>query len=366
MRVPFLLLLSVFLLTFGCGRSQSPATKFQTGAEADSLVLLAYEHLKIFPEATQASFAIIENGKVRFFGVKRNGDSLIHVDNSQAAFEIGSISKVFTSTLLANFVMEGKVKLDDNIGDYLDVPLKGNVRITLKSLANHTSGLPRLPSNLFPVVSFDNPYKDYDSRKLESYLSESLTLSDNAGAKSEYSNLGVGLLGYTLEKVSGKNYEDLLKQYIFSKYGMTSSTTRREAVADRLVRGLNANGEPTSNWDLGVLVGAGGILSTTEDLAKFALAQFEDTNRELALTHKKTFAVNERTDIGLGWHINNTQSGDQWHWHNGGTGGYRSCMAIDVKRRNGVIILTNVSSFHKESAKIDQLCFALVGTIRPK
>ncbi len=60
------------------------------------------------------------------------------------------MSKVFTSTLLANFVLEGKVRLNDDIGDYIDTPINEGARITFESLANHTSGLPRLPSNLFP------------------------------------------------------------------------------------------------------------------------------------------------------------------------------------------------------------------------
>src|SRR5690606_19208049 len=139
------------------------------------------------------------------------GDSLRKVDNREKVFEIGSITKVFTSTLLANFVLEDKVKLEDDIGDYINVPIKEDTKITFISLANHTSGLPRLPPNLFVLGSPDNPYKNYDNAKLEAYLSEQLSLSGNAGVKSEYSNLGVGLLGYTLEKVSGKNYQVLLE-----------------------------------------------------------------------------------------------------------------------------------------------------------
>lgn len=355
------LLLCVFLLALGCGKGQNSATKYGAVGEADPAEqALIFEHLKGFPEGTEVAFAFIEGGDVRYYGVVRDGDSLRLSDNREKAFEVGSISKVFTSTLLANFVLEGTIQLDDNIGDYLEVPIKGDARITFKSLANHTSGLPRLPSNLFLMGSPENPYKDYDDGKLESYLSEHLSLSSNAGIKSEYSNLGAGLLGYTLEEVSGKEYQDLLESYIFSKYGMQNSTTRREDIADKLVTGLDGRGHPTSNWDLGSLVGAGGILSTVEDLSKFALAQFDESDRALALTRGKTFSVNEKTDIGLGWHINHAEGGRRWHWHNGGTGGYRSCMVIDVERKRGVIILSNVSAFHNDSQKIDRLCFALM------
>ena len=355
------LVLLIFLLAFGCGKGQSPATNFESGGGIDaSRKELVFEHLKGFPDGTEVAFAFIEGGDVRYYGVARDGDSVRLSDNREKVFEIGSISKVFTSTLLANFVLEGKVKLDGNIGDYIKVPVKDDTRITFLSLANHTSGLPRMPSNLFFLASPDNPYRDYDESKLESYLREELSLSSNAGVKSEYSNLGAGLLGYTLEKVSGEDYQSMLESYIFTKYGMENSTTRRGDIADKLVGGMNGWGHPTSNWDLASLVGAGGILSTVEDLSKFALAQFDESDRALALTREKTFTVNENTDIGLGWHINNLEDGGRWHWHNGGTGGYRSCMVIDVARQRGVIILSNVSAFHNDSQKIDRLCFALM------
>src|SRR5690606_1269534 len=173
---PLLLFLSL-LLTFACGKGQSPA-KHDPFGKVDSLKAdLIFEHLKGFPDGTEVAFAFIEDGEVRYYGVARDGDSLRLSDNREKVFEIGSISQVFTSTLLANFVLEGKVKLDDNIGDHLEVPVKDDTRITFRSLANHTSGLPRLPSNLFFLASPDNPYKDYDESKLESYLGEHLSLS---------------------------------------------------------------------------------------------------------------------------------------------------------------------------------------------
>ncbi|MEL6974946.1 MAG: serine hydrolase domain-containing protein, partial [Bacteroidota bacterium] len=77
-------------------------------------------------------------------------------------YEIGSISKVFTSTLLAYEVHMGKVALEDEIASYFDFPFHQETPITLKALANHSSGLPRLPPNLdLTTVNPQNPYKDY-------------------------------------------------------------------------------------------------------------------------------------------------------------------------------------------------------------
>ena len=184
------------------------------------------------------------------------------------------------------------------------------------------------------------------------------------GSKSEYSNLGMGLLSYTLQKYSGKNFEELLNAFVFSKYQMFNSSTVKSNVSDILVVGQNAKGEPTSNWASGALIGAGGIYSTVSDLSKFAIAQFDSANKELALTRVKTFKETDTRDVGLGWFIIHRKNGDQWYWHNGGTGGYTSSMVIDVENKNGIIILTNLSAYHTQFENIDKLAFSLMKTLK--
>jgi CubicO group peptidase (beta-lactamase class C family) len=326
---------------------------------------LIVEHVRAFPEQTQLAFVFIENGTVSFSGVILENDTIRPVDNHQKVFEIGSISKVFTASLLTALVVEEKVRLDDPVNDQLPFALKNSIRPTFRQLANHTSGLPRMPSNFEAGVPFDpaNPYRNYGPDLLEKYLTKQVELACQPGERSEYSNLGAGLLAFSLEKMTGLDYQQLLEKYIFSKHGMTASTTRRANLDSRLVRGLDQNGRETSNWDFSVLVGAGGILSTSEDLAKFALGQFDDSNRELKLTRMPTFEVNERLAVGLGWHIVKTASNTELYCHNGGTGGYSSSIVLDTHQANGMIILSNVSAFHPESPKIEQLCFSLLRTL---
>ncbi|RRO25121.1 serine hydrolase domain-containing protein [Flavobacteriaceae bacterium 14752] len=323
---------------------------------------LIYEKVKQFPDNTQISIAIIENGKPNFFGVQRINDTLVQIDNHQDIFEIGSISKVFTSTLLAQFIVGDKLKLEDPIQEFVDLKINTKDTITLLNLTNHTSGLPRLPSNLnLFLADKNNPYKYYDKNKLKTYLSEKIKLKHKPGAQYEYSNLGAGLLGYILSKYKDSNYNTLLKESIFSKYNMSSSTANRDEVKRQLVKGLNAKGKETPNWDLNVLAGAGAILSNVEDMSKFALAQFDKNNVELQLTQKPTFEVSENMKIGLAWHIINSEKGEsQFIFHNGGTGGYTSSIALDTNRKNGIIILSNVSAFHKQSREIDNLCIGLL------
>jgi CubicO group peptidase (beta-lactamase class C family) len=173
----------------------------------------------------------------------------------------------------------------------------------------------------------------------------------------------MGLVSYSLRKLSGKSYEELAKEMIFDKYNMIHSTTDKTKVTGILVEGLNDKGQPTANWTPGALIGAGGIYSTVADLSKFAIAQFDESNNELNLTRIKTFEENEFRDVGLGWFIINRKNGNKWNWHNGGTGGYSSSMVIDVKNKNGIIILANISSYHSMFENIDKLAFSLMKSV---
>src|SRR5690606_26436110 len=149
-------------------------------------------------------------------------------------FEIGSITKVFTSTVLASLVEEGKIKLTDKINSYYSFPFNNNINLTFKDLANHTSGLPRLPENL--VLSDEaNPYKSYGKNQIEEYLKNFLKI-DKPQTYS-YSNLGTGLLGYTLGLSQKTSFQKLLQKNVFDKYKMINSFTSSHNLTDKLVNG---------------------------------------------------------------------------------------------------------------------------------
>jgi len=180
-----------------------------------------------FPNNIQIAFALIKNGHATYFGVKRNNDSLISILNGGRVFEIGSITKVFSSTLLANFVVNGKFKLEDKINSIFDFPFSKNLEFTFKESANHSSGLHRLPGNirLGTIFNPSNPYKNYTQQKLDEYLQNDVSLDYPKRSKSEYSNLEIGLVSYTLTIYSGHSFEKLAKEMIFDKFDMLHSST---------------------------------------------------------------------------------------------------------------------------------------------
>lgn len=318
--------------------------------------------LGYFPNQTQLSIAVVNDSATAYYGAIREKDTLKTINNSRIVFEIGSMTKVFTSALLADLVQQGKIHLDDPIQGYLEFPINDSLQITFRQLANHSSGLPRIPSGFIwqSLWHMDNPYKDYDEEKLRDYMSNKMELENERGKVFQYSNIGTGILGYVLTQIEGQSYEEMLQQVIFQPLDMQQSTTQRSLVDDKLIPGLNKRGNFATNWDLGALPGAGAILSSAEDMVKFATANFDTSNKALFLQREKTFTVDNKTDIGLGWFIKKQDSSAKWYWHNGGTGGYRSSMVLDVDKKKGVVVLSNISTGHSHAATIDSLSFSLL------
>ena len=282
---------------------------------------------------------------VHYGKLKRGSDRPV---DGETVFEIGSITKVFTAILLADAVERGEMKLDDPISKYLPptvkVPSRKGRKITLLDLATHTSGLPRLPDNFSPKDG-NNPYADYTVKQMYTFLS-GYTLPRDIGATYEYSNLGAGLLGHILALKAGTDYEALVTKRIFRPLGMTSTRiVLPPKLRARLATGHSTVGEPVSNWDMPTLAGAGAVRSTANDMVKFVGANFpaakSELGRAMRLTQSRRHAAGSSgMQIGMGWHIVN-KFGTEIICHNGGTGGYRSFIGFNKKKRQGVVVLSN-------------------------
>lgn len=201
-------------------------------------------------------------------------------------FEIGSISKVFTGNLLALLVRDHKVRFNDPVRKHLPdsfaMPGAGGDTITLLHLATHTSGLPRLPANLSPLFSkgFDseNPYAHYTLDDLKYFLGKH-RLRRQPGAKYEYSNLGMGLLGNVLADRFGTDYETAVREQICKPLGLRDTTiTLADDQKSRLAPGHTASGKPTPNWDLPTLAGAGALRSNVGDMLTYLEANLDPAN----------------------------------------------------------------------------------------
>jgi serine-type D-Ala-D-Ala carboxypeptidase/endopeptidase len=283
---------------------------------------------------------VIAGGKVSLDGTPEpDGDTV---------YEIGSITKVFTSLILADMIEKGEVRADDPVSKFLPatvkVPGRNGRQITLLNLSMQVSGLPRLPDNLKPADPA-NPYADYDATKLYDFLAR-YTLTRDPGEKYEYSNLAVGLLGHALALKAGMSYEELLRRRIFDPLGMSgTSVTLSEAQRKRLAPGYSASLKPVKNWDFAALAGCGAVRSTVNDMLKFLAANLELTDTPLKSALRRMRSVRTETGvpdlaIGMAWHVLGKFDTQIW-WHNGGTYGYRSFLGFNPAKKEGVVVLCN-------------------------
>lgn len=322
------------------------------------------------PAAALAPVAIAPGQVIQLAIVERNRTAVAERRAPSLAatpglrFEIGSLTKVFTALLLAEMAARGEVRLDTPLRDLLPAgtltePVGARL-ITLRDLASHHSGLPRLPTNLIPV-DFGDPYGGYDEAMLLAFVRGWKPVRA-PGAGFEYSNLGAGLLGAVLARTAGKPFETLLAERILSPLKM------RDTGFDDLRLAIPyAGATPVKPWHLASLAGAGGLRSTTADMARFAAAlasppaRLAPAVRLLLAEPVRPTTIGGGTTIGLGLFRTETKAGPIY-LHDGGTGGMRSFLALDLARGRSVIVLTNQSG----GANLAPLALeTLAGAARP-
>lgn len=295
------------------------------------------------------SIAVIKNGQVSTYNYGETARGNNSLPTTSTIFEIGSITKTFTSTLLAYYVNEKKIRLSDPITKYLPDSIAQNPqlqKVTLLNLSNHTSGLPTLPDNFKAQHPYNelNPYKNYTKQLLFSYL-KNCSLNSKPGEIYAYSNLAVGLLGTILEQVSGKPFEQMVGEIICNPLGMQNTVQHLyPMMTTRFATVYNDDGKQTPAWDFDILAPCGSLRSTINDLVRYTKANMTNGTDKLSkafeLTHQITY--NNDTKLGLAWHVI-TVDGISYYFHNGGTYGSSSFLAFNAEKKLAVIVLSNAS-----------------------
>jgi D-alanyl-D-alanine-carboxypeptidase/D-alanyl-D-alanine-endopeptidase len=281
------------------------------------------------------------------YGVRDAGGTPV---DAQTVYEIGSVTKAFTGILLAEMAERGEVGLEDPLQAHLPegvrVGVAGERPIRLVDLATHLSGLPRLPGNLNPP-DLRNPYAAYTEDDLWAFLAAH-SPARAPGARYEYSNLGVGLLGHVLARRAGSSYFALLQERVLDPLGITRTAGRfTAAMAGNIATGHDAQGTAVPYWDGDVLAGAGFLRASTDDMLRFLAANLFPPDGPLGRAIRRSHIARAPAGaptmhVGLGWHIA-TRGERSFVWHNGGTGGFRSFLGFDAAAGWGVVVLTNTS-----------------------
>lgn len=269
--------------------------------------------------------------------------------NEHSIYEIGSISKVFTCTVLADMALKKELVLSDPAEKHLppevSMPSRNGMKITLLHIATHTSSLPRMPPNFNPPVP-NNPYAHYTVQNMYDFLSQH-TLKRDVGSKYEYSNLAMGLLGQILCLKAGLDFQELIVQRIAQPLGMESTVvTLTPDLMRKLAKPHNAKGE-SYLWDLPTMAGAGAIRSSADDMLTFLYANMGLKKTDLFPAMEMAHETRAETDsenmtIGLGWHILDNRK-TRIVWHNGGTGGFRTFTGFVKEKKVGVVVLSNMN-----------------------
>lgn len=302
------------------------------------------------------SIGVYNDGAASYynFGTIEKGKTIQPTQNT--VYEIGSVTKAFVSLILANAVIEKKVKLNDDVRKYLD----GNYPnleykrkpITLKQLANTTSGIPNwLPATPKEIANApadssaflrNRIYGTYTDKDFYNALHK-IELDTIPGFKTRHSNAAAQLLCYILEKVYSTSIDNLIKKYVLEPNNMNNTSfLASKSNTKNLAIGYDNKGNKMPYFTTAYMRGVGGLNSSTSDLINFIKLQLDKNDKAIALSQNESFNAGYYS-IGLSWLKYKHDNGNHQFWTDGGTYGFVSYIAFYPEINSGVVVLSNES-----------------------
>jgi CubicO group peptidase (beta-lactamase class C family) len=291
---------------------------------------------------------IIKNGKMIYNVYGENG---VILPQEEHIYEIGSITKTFTTSLLCKAISEGRISLDNSIDKYLNLEKKGYYP-TIRRLVTHTSGYKGYYFEKPMITNFLHKLNDFNgvSRKMLLERLEKINL-DDSDHSFKYSNFGIATLGAVLEQIYNKDYTSLMNDYISDDLGLINTK-----ISD-------CSGDLNNYWkwsESDAYLPAGAILSNITDMMQYTQIQMHEIPDYLSIAHEALAEVNASTAsnekmgicidaVGAGWMIDNKNN---IIWHNGGTGNYNSYIGFDKENQIGVVILSNLPPDYRIPATV--------------
>ena len=348
-RIIVLIALTVGLIFSGCsGQKSSNLIERKINVQLDSLLLNTHIQSISIGIIDGKDLYEIHKGKLL------NGED----PNDKTLYEVASLTKTFTGTLLALAIVENKVKIDDDIRLYLNDSFPNleyeGYPITFSHLVTHQSGLPHMFPNspqLFENPNWDElPFKINDLQKDFSKADffrelSNVNLTTKPGTGLNYSNAGANLLGYLLEEIYDQPFEKLLAERIFIPHKMENTHISRAMLnLDNVAVGQNTNKirmpirvEKSMNAE-------GGIISNTADMAKYMQYHLDEDKQVVSVSHQHLWEGSYGDyEAGLFWQINKNGDKPDRIFQNGGAFGTSSWITLIPEKKIGVFIVTNVA-----------------------
>jgi len=296
--------------------------------------------------------------------------------NENTLFDIGSITKTFTTLLLADMVEQGIVNLTDPIEKYLPASVKvpefNGHKITFEDLATHNSGLPEMPSYIWlnKKVGTFNPH--YNASLLYQGLSNT-KLTREPGTKFQYSSFGIGLLGHILSLKAGVPYEQLVKDRILNVLGMndTKITLSQNEIKNRFAVGHMGGKEISAPTIPTIMADAGAFRSTASDLLKYVSANLGFLHTKLddaiQLQHlirhpiiPSTNPMNYSEYLALDYRVL-TNLGTEILSHTGAINGWNANVAFTPTKQIGVVAFCSCDSTDADMGSFNWVLLHLTG-----
>jgi CubicO group peptidase (beta-lactamase class C family) len=370
----------ITLLTVSC-LLNSCSKKISAKIDGGDMLLLEVnkicDSLLLQPEFKAISVGIVANGKAYKVnkGLLRNGKT----PTNKTTYEIASLTKTFTGTLLAYAITEGKVSIDDDVRKYLpekypNLEFNGQP-ITFRHLVTHQSGLPHMFPNNMEV--FNNPdwnklpfilnemEKGYNKQKFFNDLTQ-VKLDTVPGVKFAYSNVGANLLGYILESIYQTSFDDLVSSKILKPLKMANTQSRISKVDKRyLAVGQNSNMLEMPFRVEKDMNAEGGMISTVDDMIKYMKFHLNAKNPVITTSHQELWKGQFGDfEAGLFWQIYKDGDKPDKIFQNGGAFGTSSWITLIPERKIGVFIITNVAG-QTVHQNLNQAVEKIINEIKP-
>jgi CubicO group peptidase (beta-lactamase class C family) len=347
-------LFAMFLSNIACG---------QTKADKIEKLIKTYNEYGLF----NGSVLIAQQGKI----VYKNGFGYANIEwnipnQTDTKFRLGSITKQFTSMLIVMLAAENKINLDAPISTYLpDYPKKNGNIITIHHLLTHTSGIPNFTS--FPEFYKRDRYPVKQSEFVNFFADSALLFKP--GEKFDYCNSNYFLLGLIIENVTGKSYENFLKEKILTPLKMNNTGyEHNRTILKNMASGYDKNGRSYLNGnylDMSIPFSAGALYSTVEDLYLWDQALYNENFIPKKFLDKIYSKYIEAFDnyYGYGWIVGDIQagnSGKRFHTfsHTGSINGFSSILTRILFDKSLIVLLNNTGS-----APLNDMTIAITGIL---
>jgi D-alanyl-D-alanine-carboxypeptidase/D-alanyl-D-alanine-endopeptidase len=295
---------------------------------------------------------VVDGDKVEIygFGTRDETDPKPAPPDGRTVFEIGTLTQVFTSLLLADAVARGELSFDTPVARMMPIgvtlPTAGDQAITVEMLATHRAGLPSTPRSIARKQFEEDPYGGYAPDQLYGDL-DATRLEAVPGTVVRYSSWGVGLLGFALARTIGMTYGEALNDRITGPLGLVDTRVDVPSLtAPRVAMGHDEDLRRVGVWHFSAMAGAAGLHSTARDLTALLRAEIAAAHGgkgpladRLRATQEIRIPADPRSE-SLGWWVEK----DGRYWHNGATGGHHAFVQLDPVAGRGVVVLAGTST----------------------